>query len=627
MSDSIGVTKYEENTAVVTARIHNRGGYPVPFEISNVPAWARVVPDQGTLVANEVREISVYIDSSLTLGNWHDTLVMTTLPGINPFFMGGSENLPLGVRVICHAPEWYVNPASYSYSMNMTLQLNIENILSTDVQDRVGAFINGKLAGVGRVQYYADLNKYLVFLTIYSNDAVGDMVTFQIWDASACLIYGNILEEFPYTVDELIGTPNVPQVLHTNGQVLNKIQLVKGWNWISYNVVLDSTEVNPALSSLTHPQNGLIKNQTQFSLYSQTLSSWQGSLDTLSPFTSFQMKLGARDSLSLIGGIVDPETPIPLVAGWNWIGYLPQRGQDLATALSSLSPSNGDIIKSQTAFAQYVNGFGWIGNLSYMSSPNGYLLKLANPDILIYPPPANLRDVPDFVQYMKKMTVKDQDVLLKDEVQNRNISWTIVPQKFEYNMNAVVVAEDFQGGNLLETGDVIGVFAGDEIRGVGEVAYIPQLGIHVCFLTMYANREGEVLSFKIFDASKDVVYTAIESQNFISNQILGSVENPWVLHVQNTTGVEDLSESGKLFVYPNPASNVIHISLTSPFDFVMPCVLTDVTGKKVHVSEEKIKAGGNTIEIKVDPKWQTGPYMINCTTPDQVISRMVLIVK
>jgi hypothetical protein len=55
LTDSVGLTKYADENKVVTAKIHNRGGYPVPFSIQNVPAWVHVTPDAGTLVANEIR--------------------------------------------------------------------------------------------------------------------------------------------------------------------------------------------------------------------------------------------------------------------------------------------------------------------------------------------------------------------------------------------------------------------------------------------------------------------------------------------------------------------------------------------------------------------------------------------
>jgi hypothetical protein len=59
---------------------------------------------------------------------------------------------------------------------------------------------------------------------------------------------------------------------------------------------------------------------------------------------------------------------------------VPNYSLPINDALASLPAQFGDMIKSQYAFAQYMNPtFGWVGNLKYMSPPNGYQIKLARP--------------------------------------------------------------------------------------------------------------------------------------------------------------------------------------------------------------------------------------------------------
>jgi hypothetical protein len=60
--------------------------------------------------------------------------------------------------------------------MNMTLQLDIEGVFSADRQDIVGAFINGECRGLAKMQYEPTLNKWLAFLTVYSNNFTGDSI-------------------------------------------------------------------------------------------------------------------------------------------------------------------------------------------------------------------------------------------------------------------------------------------------------------------------------------------------------------------------------------------------------------------------------------------------------------------
>ena len=68
LTDSAGITKYEDETKSIMVKIHNRGGYPVPFTIEDIPEWVHVSPDAGTLVANEIREIQFTAMDTLELG-------------------------------------------------------------------------------------------------------------------------------------------------------------------------------------------------------------------------------------------------------------------------------------------------------------------------------------------------------------------------------------------------------------------------------------------------------------------------------------------------------------------------------------------------------------------------------
>ena len=81
--------------------------------------------------------------------------------------------------------------------------------------------------------------------------------------------------------------------------------------------------------------------------------------------------------LRMTGYLIDPATTgIPLNAGWNWIEYIPNYALPVNVALESVKAQNGDLIKGQTSFAQYLNpDDGWVGNLKFMAPPHGYQLR------------------------------------------------------------------------------------------------------------------------------------------------------------------------------------------------------------------------------------------------------------
>lgn len=636
LTDSIEMTKYEDESKTITAKIHNRGGYPVPYSIQSVPNWVHVFPDRGTLVANEIQEIQFRMDSLVPIGLLSDSIILRTETGLNPFFIGGEEVLNLKARVVCKPPPWILgsgsfNASAFSFSMNYTVELNIEGTMSTDREDIVGAYVKDELRGIAKVQYNSVLKKYVAFLTVYSNVATGETVEFQIWDASKCFLYANTMESFAFVADGIIGTPLVPQVLRTDSKLLRRIYIHPGWNWISMNLGLSNRTVTGALKSLKNPGEGLIKNQTTFSQYSAAVKQWFGTLDTISPYSMYQLKTIAEDSILMVGVPINVSQPIPVKAGWNWIGYLPQYSLPIGAALASLTPTQGDIIKSQLGFAQYVTGSGWIGNLNFLSAPNGYLLKLTNPGVLIYPNVVNLHE---------RSGLRSDPLLVHEDPSRTDIDkisgserlsnhWHIDPSRYEYSMNAVAIVVNGGGEkNMLNEGDEVGTFVGSEFRGGGKAIYVPSIDAYVLFITTYANKEGETLTFKFFDASENKEFFLMEKTAFKINSLWGGVDTPQPLHLALPTSSEDWNiEGNHVTVYPNPFTNNFAIHIQSGNTSEVNIEFKDVHGQELDSKKLYLKPGENVVEWNVKNHLPGGVYFITVRGLDKTYTLKVLHIK
>ncbi len=597
----------EGNMLEVTREIRNQGGALTTYKIENIPDWMDVFPSESILAPGAVQVVHFVFPSNLVNGKYLRTLELTSIDGI--------EELDVNLRVICPSPEWEFNPSDYSFSMNMTMKLNIEGVFSEDKLDKVGAFINGELRGLSNVQYQKNLDEHMVFLTVYSNSAAGsDSIQLRIWDASECQLYGSTTQNFAFVADSLIGSPLIPKLIYTNNRLLRKIQIHPGWNWISYNLNLANSSVNAALSTLTNPADALIKGQTSFSSYADSFASWIGDLDSLSFKTMYQYNTLAYDSITLIGPPASTLTPLPLVAGWNWIGYLPQKGLPVSTALASLTPSNGDIIKSQLQFAQFVAGFGWIGNLSYMSSPNGYLIKLSNPGTLIYPAASIIENGDNNALKVPVTGISDQQTTYLDDPKNQFMPasyWTIKPENFEYSMNMIAVVESGSFGNILKDGDEVGVFAGNEVRGIAKSIFIPAINSYILFMTIYSNAEGELLTLKYYSATEEKEYDISEKLAFRINSILGQVETPEILHIVSVSGVEDEEDTTFGFkAFPNPAADHVCINFESNNTEEVNITVTDILGRIVENIKFKAQSGNNRLEWKPSGMLINGQYLI-----------------
>lgn len=612
----------EGNELMVRREIRNQSGEITSFLIEGYPDWMQIFPTAGALEPGQILPVNFVFPADLVANAYSTTVQMQTIDGDEP--------MKVDLRVACPSPEWSIDPSQYSFSMNLTLQLNIEGEIAEDKLDKVGAFVDGQLRGLGYVQYSRSLERYLVFLTVYSNIPAGETVTFQIWDASACLLFASTIETFPYVADGLIGSPLTPQIIHTNNQVLRKIYIHPGWNWLSYNINLTDPTTNNALSLLTNPAGGLIKSQTEFSTYSIGAGAWLGDLTDLTHLTMYQYNSLAYDSLILIGAPVDPTTQIPLVAGWNWIGYLPQYGLPVTKALASLDPVNGDIIKGQISFAQYVAGVGWVGNLNFLNTPNGYLIKMANADILTYPGPedeSNIiggatesRSIKPLGFAENKLTDIDTKV---SEVAAAS-HWSVIPQNFEFSMNAIAIVVNENTNNLLKDGDEVAAFVGNEVRGVGKAMYVAALDSYFLFMTMYANKEGELVTFKYYSNQETKEYDIIQNKGFAINAVWGKIETPVELTLATTVGTSDGTESkdDHLVIYPNPAGYYVYINFTSMIDEEISLSITDLLGAEVKSFDYNVQQGQNVIEWKPEASLSNGLYMVTLKTQKGSYSRL-----
>ncbi|MEY4203433.1 MAG: hypothetical protein RL013_1136, partial [Bacteroidota bacterium] len=108
-------------------------------------------------------------------------------------------------------------------------------------------------------------------------------------------------------------------------------------------------------------------------------------------------------------------------------------------------------------------------------------------------------------------------------------SWNINPSAFQFNMNLIVRVK-YNGVFSNATNNIVGVFAGSQLRGVATPINVG--GQQYYFLTAYSNQfTGEKLKFKVYYAADDIAYPVAETATFMSNQTNGTLSSPFVLNI------------------------------------------------------------------------------------------------
>lgn len=101
-------------------------------------------------------------------------------------------------------------------------------------------------------------------------------------------------------------------------------------------------------------------------------------------------------------------------------------------------------------------------------------------------------------------------------------NWSVNVSDYQFSMT-LTSSLNINGTTLSSTNDKVAAFVNGEVRGVANVSYVSSLNKHVVFLSVYANTNGETISFKIYDSTNDIVINVAKTINFKIDDNIGSV--------------------------------------------------------------------------------------------------------
>ena len=161
-----------------------------------------------------------------------------------------------------------------------------------------------------------------------------------------------------------VTTGDVTSNVSLNGEVYPT--LAAGWNWWTPTKAMTLGQLEEALGGSAV----LINTQGDgFARYDN--GQWSG---TLTEIAAGQMyKIEATSSVSLtMSGTPATGVSLTLLPGYNWFGYTGTQAADIATALGSFAPVNGDTITDKDGHTATYNN-GWSGSLTTLQPGHGYV--------------------------------------------------------------------------------------------------------------------------------------------------------------------------------------------------------------------------------------------------------------
>ena len=249
--------------------------------------------------------------------------------------------------------------------------------------------------------------------------------------------------------------------------------------------------------------------------------------------------LATPATVTLTAAPADPAAhPITILGGWNWIGFISSEEMTVSEALAGITPTPGDMIKSAGDGASSYTANGWEGSLSSLEPGKGYMYNNKGADLtLVYPASA-------------KGVVRSLPV---EKYWSTNVH--------EHATNLVMMATLDESQFAMAEGNYeIGAFVNGECRGSARLQKT-SYG-YVAFVVVHGEYD-ETIHFQLYDVTNALVAGVAEEQlRYVSNAIVGSVEEPMVLHFRGITDVNEIHEVVKLF--PNPADKEVRVRVELP---------------------------------------------------------------
>ncbi|MES3629378.1 MAG: T9SS type A sorting domain-containing protein [Longimonas sp.] len=641
-------------------------------------SWLTLDEPTGTLPAGQQRAITFNVSDALEKGTYQDRIRANSA-------VGGQE-LDVTAEVTCTAP-FGTPPIGAAYTMNATARLVIPETLggdgvSTTAGDKVAAFVGSQLRGVASLEPVDDgsgQTTYRAFLNIASDRQAGETVTFQIWDSEQCTVF-QAAETYPFQANNVLGDAIAPITFTATDASMQSVPLAEGWTWISVNTETeDGNSVNQVLSTLIPEEDDLVKSQTAFSQFEGSQNTWVGSLNTIEPGAGYLIQLAEASTLFLLGEPVAADQPIDLTAGWNWIGFLPQQAMPINHALKDLEPAPepGDIIKSQTAFAQYVNeNVGWLGSLETLHPGRGYFVRLTEEATLTYPtePPTQTtvrvravgESAPDTApssegpRLMAEVPVlfsadaamasasEDEAARMQRTVSDAMPEWTVVPADYETSM-AVVATLQSDGATLSDPRTRLGAFVDGNLRGVARPQRVQQGqgDAYRAFLTVHGDLgSDEEVTFRLFNPHTGQVHERVRllggiegvddtvpaerlpsSIAFQGNQPLGTVGQPVRFNVGDLPDDWGPGEFVLEQNFPNPVRSTTTLRFAIPEEDHVTVELYDLLGRRVQtIADESMRGGWHELPFDAS-RLASGVYFYRLSVGDYRASEKMTIVR
>mgnify|MGYP000327243939 CR=1 FL=1 len=281
------------------------------------------------------------------------------------------------------------------------------------------------------------------------------------------------------------------------------LTLKEGWNLVSFYVEADDMATATILAPI---QDKLLQIKNLIQIYDPTIPanlSFLNNLSDLSVKDGYWLKVSEDVDLDVEGPIPSGAS-INVTSGWNLVGYPRLNGEGVASELTSLGST---VVQMKSLESSYdPSNPSFLNTLSTMVPGSGYWLNVTQDGTWV------VGDGGPSFELFKTWSNHSPD----EKVGPLWGEAILIP-----NLGATVLAKVSIQGKPVAMGSVVGVFFGNELRGVQTVV----LNNGISYVTLNVNlNEAEEVSYRVWNSDDNNEYLVSGTMQLELGEMYGNPE-------------------------------------------------------------------------------------------------------
>ncbi|MBW8331109.1 MAG: T9SS type A sorting domain-containing protein [Prolixibacteraceae bacterium] len=495
---------------------------------------------------------------------------------------GYSGNFQLEEMALTHYTTVWQGENGQNHMNFMVVSAILED-LALSANDEIAVFSGEKCVGVMQLTQAINPTDNATFLNIPASQDDGlnngftdnDTVIFKIWDnknqkemVAKAVTYLNDLTSWTTSGKFAAGATSVVEIVSYQ-ESTQSIELIKGYNMISTNVIPQNANVSDVTKSLLD-MGSLVKVQDEAGNSYENwgaFGGWVNNLGSIAKTEGYKIKVVNNCTLQLIGRPIVLPLDIPLFSGWNIISF---PNSNIVSAMSVIQPliDQNKLVKVQDEAGNSIEDWGifggWKNNIGNFLPGKAYKVKMnANATLTIQE------------NYLKS-------AIIQSEISNTEYYPTSVEGNGTDQMNINIV--DLKAAGL-SVGDELAAFNGKICVGALKITE-EHLATGASIIAM--SSADNQIGFKDGDLIQLYAWNNLSGNEFVvqSETVKGNMiyemNGSVLIKMKSLTTVsKNRYDLARIDVFPNPGVGKVTVRFSELPEAGSSIDILDISGKLI----------------------------------------------